>query len=807
MKMIPAIRIASTLALLSLPASARFPKLELQAVSEGELLAPVGIVHAGDGSGRLFVIEQRGQIRILDGESLFGTPFLDISDRLVPERPGFDERGLLGLAFHPEYATPDAAGEGRFYVYYSAPSPDAPGTTEEPVDHRSVVSEFQVSSADPDVADPASERVLFTVNQPQFNHDAGQLAFGPDGLLYIALGDGGSSDDNNAGHTGGDDSKPSGVLGNSQDLTRLLGKILRIDPLGTTGPGGAYGIPADNPFVGQGGGVREEIYAYGLRNPWRFSFDDGAGGSGRLFCADVGQGNVEEVNLIEKGGNYGWRNKEGVFDFDSSAPGTGPFVDPVAQYAHPNSDNGLPRIGLSVTGGYVYRGTAIPDLAGHYVFADWSSSFGSPSGTLLGLEEISPGEFSLVIPEVVGGNPIVGYIAALGVDETGELYVATKTTLAPSATDPGTGLPTGAIWRIVSGEEPGETVTRELTAAKDNTIFSENVTRSNGAGPGLFAGVTIQGDTRRALVEFDLADEFPPGTVVHAVTFKLQVDKVPSGAPNANMTLHRVVKEWGEAGSNAGTFGDGAGAPAQTGDATWLANRFGEDTWAVPGGDFESASSASTAVGGLGAYEWTGMGLVSDVQTFVDSPELNAGWLLHDGGSTTGSAKRFLARESGSLGPRLEVEATLPPPTNREAWIARFFDPEDVVDLTEDADGDRLEGILEYGAGLDPFTRNPVSDAYSIDFEEEEGRLTIRFRRDPRATDLIYRVDAGNDLTFGETLAVSEDGALAAGSGVVSDHPIPGAPPFREVTVRDGATPSESPRRFVRFVVISSVSE
>ncbi len=286
---------------------------------------------------------------------------------------------MLSVAFHPSYAS-----NGRFYVYYSAPSPNAPGTEAAPVDHQSVVAEYTVSGV-ANIADANSERILLTFDQPQFNHDGGQVAFGPDQLLYISTGDGGGSNDNDAGHTGGSILKPDGGLGNSQGLTKFLGKILRIDPLGDAAPGGQYSIPASNPFAAGGDGALDEIFAYGLRNPWRFSFDRQ---TGKLFCADVGQGDVEEVNIIESGKNYGWRRFEGSFDFDPTAPTTGnTFEPPIGQYAHPNSNiPGLLNIGSSITGGYVYRGSLIPELVGTYVFGDWTSSFSNPSGTLLALE-------------------------------------------------------------------------------------------------------------------------------------------------------------------------------------------------------------------------------------------------------------------------------------------------------------------------------------------------------------------------------------------------------------------------------------
>ncbi len=418
-------------------------------IDPGQLVSPVGMANAGDDSNRLFVIDQRGKIQIIQGGVLLPQPFLDIGAKLVPEQANFDERGLLGLAFHPQFASVGQGGEGKFYVYYSAPSPDSPGPADNPVDHQSVIAEYSVTAPGSNVADPNSERIVLTFNQPQFNHDAGQLAFGADGMLYISSGDGGSSNDNNVGHTGGDATRPADALGNAQDRTNLLGKVLRIDVNGINA--GQYGIPADNPFVGAGGGVREEIYAYGLRNPWRFSFDDGPGGTNRLFLADVGQGEVEEVNIIESGKNYGWRIREGSMDFAPSVtpiPDV-PLVDPIAEYSREGASNDLPKIGISTVGGYVYRGSEIPELIGKYIFADWSTGFSPGNGTLLGLEETGPGVFALSVLDVDGGNPIGLYINALGEDESGELYVLAKNALAASGLDPITNLPSGVVFKIV----------------------------------------------------------------------------------------------------------------------------------------------------------------------------------------------------------------------------------------------------------------------------------------------------------------------------------------------------------------------
>lgn len=444
-------------------ARAQLPTLALEPISTGEIVSPVAIANAGDGSNRLFVADQRGSIHVVDGGGVLPTPFLDLGSKLVDERPGFDERGLLGLAFHPNFGLAGQPGADKFYVYYSAPRPGGdPDDPVNPINHQSVVAEYAVTAPGANTADLASERVLLTFDQPQFNHDGGNLAFGPDGMLYISTGDGGGGGDNEPGHTGGGAGDPSGGLGNSQDRSKLLGKMLRIDVDGTNGPGGQYGIPADNPFVGEAG-VREEIYAYGLRNPWRASFDSA---TGRLFVADVGQGAVEEVNLLESGGNYGWRIKEGTFDFDPTVSPSPPatLIDPIAEYAHPGAGLGLPEIGLSITGGDVYRGSAYPELDGVYFFGDWSQGFGAPSGTLLALVESSPGVFDLTIPDVVGGNPLDEYVLAFGQDETGEVYVATKRTLAPSSVDPQTGAPTGAIYRITVVPEPSSAAVAALAA-------------------------------------------------------------------------------------------------------------------------------------------------------------------------------------------------------------------------------------------------------------------------------------------------------------------------------------------------------
>ncbi len=330
------------------------PRLALQAVIQQGLNQPLYLTHASDGTGRLYIVEQGGTVRLLDDGKLTAQPFLDISERVLSG----SERGLLGLAFHPDFPNNE-----RLFVNYTR-KPD--GAT--------VVSEFRVTDG---MADQDSEQVLLTVAQPYANHNGGMLSFGPDGFLYIGLGDGGFAGD----------------PGNrAQAKDSLLGKLLRID----VSHGAPYAIPADNPFV-KGGG-RAEIYAYGFRNPWRFSFDRE---TGELWLADVGQNGWEEINVVERGKNYGWRVMEGNHCFlpplGCNRAGLAP---PRAEYR-----NKSPR--CSITGGYVYRGQTVPALTGVYVFGDYCS------GEVMALRGDKP--------EVLTSSKL--RIASLGEDEQGEIYV------------------------------------------------------------------------------------------------------------------------------------------------------------------------------------------------------------------------------------------------------------------------------------------------------------------------------------------------------------------------------------------------
>ena len=330
--------------------------------------APVLVTNAGDGTGRLFVVEQGGLIKIVKEGAVLPQPFVDLA-RLVTQ--GGSEQGLLGLAFDPHYAQ-----SGQFYVDYTDPNGDTR------------VARYHVSASDPNQADPNSAQILLKVDQPYPNHNGGNLVFGPDGYLYVSLGDGGSQGD---------------PRGNGQNRGALLGKILRLD---VSDGSGQYSIPPSNPFTGQSG-AKSEVWAYGLRNPWRATFDRA---TGDFWIGDVGQDIYEEIDRQpagDKGGeDYGWNYMEGLHAYQGQAPASANLTAPVAEYSHQEG-------GCAVTGGYVYRGASLPEMDGVYVFGDYCSGL---TWTLARSGAGDQWQRTLFLN--------TGFtISSFGEDEAGELYV------------------------------------------------------------------------------------------------------------------------------------------------------------------------------------------------------------------------------------------------------------------------------------------------------------------------------------------------------------------------------------------------
>jgi glucose/arabinose dehydrogenase len=386
------------------------PQIELKPVFPNlQIERPVWISEAPDGSGRLFVVGQAGKILIVkkDSDGADAKEFFNIEGR----QPYFDnEDGLMSIAFHPGFKT-----NGLFYVYYNQKNPADQNSKPQNYPFRSVISEFKVSTNNPDQADMSSERILFQVPQPFSNHKGGELCFGPDGYLYLGLGDGGDADD---------------PFGSGQNTATLLAKMLRIDvnSRATTGTGARrrqleYGFPPDNPFVkepdmGNNRGARKEIFAYGLRNPWRYSFDRE---TGDLWVGDVGQDLWEEVDLVTNGGDYGWSVREGAHHFKPGPPGA-QYVDPVMEYTHrPNlQPQGMfpdHSIGLCVIGGYVYRGKKFPALDGIYIYGDYNL------GTIWGFR------YDRDAHKVTAEGTLLAQkknIFSFAEDADGELYVLTQ---------------------------------------------------------------------------------------------------------------------------------------------------------------------------------------------------------------------------------------------------------------------------------------------------------------------------------------------------------------------------------------------
>ncbi len=364
------------------PVRSQRPEL-IRAFPHLSFVQPVFLTHSNDNTNRVYVVQQNGIIKVFpnDSSAQSATAFLDISQRLSSS---VGEEGLLGLAFHPHYAQ-----NGYFFVNYTARSP-----------RRTVVARYSVSAGNRDVADPESGVTILEVYQPYGNHNAGMLMFGLDGYLYVGMGDGGSAGD---------------PQNRAQNLDSLLGKMLRIDVDTAVAPRN-YGIPPDNPLVGNPQGFREEIYAWGLRNPWRYSQDPV---TGEVWVGDVGQNLWEEIDLLHRGGNYGWRIMEGTHCYNPSMGcDTTGLIMPITEYSHGAG-------GCSVTGGYVYRGAARPDLRGAYIYGDYCS------GRIWALYYQNG---QVAAESLLVDSPFV--ISSFGVDEKNELYVCdyggTIQTFAPT---------------------------------------------------------------------------------------------------------------------------------------------------------------------------------------------------------------------------------------------------------------------------------------------------------------------------------------------------------------------------------------
>jgi glucose/arabinose dehydrogenase len=396
------------------------------------LVSPLQVVAAPGRDNRRYVVDQIGKIwELKPSGGVMNEPFLDISSEITPLMPAYDERGLLGLAFHPNYKQ-----NGRFFVFYN--SPPRAGTPAG-YDNTVVISEFRASGH---TADANSEKVILEVPHPQFNHNGGTVAFGPDGYLYISIGDGGGANDVGTGHV--EDWYADNAGGNGQDITaNLLGNILRID----VDNGDPYSVPSDNPFVNRDG--MDEIYAYGFRNPYRMSFD--MGGSHNLLSMDAGQELWEEVSDVIRGGNYGWNVKEGTHCFDAENPNVSPETcpnsdpttneqlrDPVIEFA--NAGNG--GLSFTVVGGYVYRGREFPALRGQYIFGGATSSFTAPDGRLFGADPGSGALWTMYELLINGTDRLNHVVKGFGQDAGGEVYITGSINLGPSGT-------TGKVFKIV----------------------------------------------------------------------------------------------------------------------------------------------------------------------------------------------------------------------------------------------------------------------------------------------------------------------------------------------------------------------
>ncbi len=412
------------------------------------LVSPLSVVESPDGTNRLFIIDQVGKIWIVSPAGMVvSTPFMDLSGKLAILNPAYDERGLLSLAFHPSFKT-----NGKFYVFYTAPphaGGPAPGVNWSSLTR---ISEFKVSTTDPNLADMTSERVILEADHPQANHNGGTVAFGPDGYLYISIGDGGNKDDNGPGHI--PDWYTTNAGGNAQNIwANLMGKVLRID----VNSGTPYSIPPDNPFV-TSTYAKKEIYAFGFRNPYRFSFD--MGGTHGLYLGDAGQSLYEEIDLVTKGGNYGWNVKEGPLCFSTDSDlivrpacptvdsAGNPLVDPIIAMKNKANPDGMGTITV-IVGGNVYRGTTFPQWQGHYIFGSFSQGGAGAAGATgelyvassagsgaLSFDDLKPRDFSANLGY---------YLKGFGQDLSGELYITVTGVQGPSGA-------TGKVYKLVAAQ-------------------------------------------------------------------------------------------------------------------------------------------------------------------------------------------------------------------------------------------------------------------------------------------------------------------------------------------------------------------
>lgn len=415
---------------LLIQAHADTPAIALKKLADG-FVAAVHLVPL-PGTDDLVVVDQAGVAYVMNPEGKRAEqPFLDVRSKLAKLNAGFDERGLLSIAFHPDF--PDTP---KVFAYYSAPLQEG---APEGWNHTSHVASFTVEGK---AADLSSEKIILKIDQPQFNHNSGKLVFGKDGHLFITLGDGGAASDSGDGHVEG---------GNAQDIEQLLGKVLRIN----VDEGDPYSVPQDNPLVGKPG--RDEIYAWGLRNPWGVVLNPD--NDGELILGDVGQDRYEEVNVIKKGGNYGWNIREGFEGFDPSDRRAldvdrpkedklgNALIDPVLSYKnrnHPEFKDDPEALGISVTGGEVYTGKALPALEGKYIFGDWSQQWAPGKGRLFIADR--NGEQWTMQDLSVDVNLEGTYVTAFGKDRQGEVYVLT-------AGQPGFGAVLGAVYKIVPPSE------------------------------------------------------------------------------------------------------------------------------------------------------------------------------------------------------------------------------------------------------------------------------------------------------------------------------------------------------------------